>query len=66
MTYITNCQSVNKYEKLNRIDEGSYGIVYKARNTETGEIVALKRIKLIIFLFKSILLCLIIIKRVVK
>ncbi|ORY38525.1 putative cell division cycle 2 [Rhizoclosmatium globosum] len=40
------CRSVDVYEKLNRIDEGSYGIVYRARNRETGEIVALKKLKL--------------------
>ncbi|KAK8830294.1 hypothetical protein WA577_005982 [Blastocystis sp. JDR] len=39
------CRSVNKYKKLERLNEGSYGIVYKAQNMETGEIVALKRIK---------------------
>jgi cell division cycle 2-like protein len=43
---ITPCRSVALYEKLNRIDEGSYGIVYRARNKETGEIVALKKLKL--------------------
>ncbi|KAJ3224442.1 hypothetical protein HK099_008462 [Clydaea vesicula] len=37
---------VDNYENLNRIDEGSYGIVYRARNRETGEIVALKKLKL--------------------
>lgn len=34
------------YEKLNRIEEGSYGIVSRARNRETGEVVALKQLKL--------------------
>ncbi|KAI8914576.1 putative cell division cycle 2 [Gorgonomyces haynaldii] len=43
---LESCDSVEKYEKLNRIEEGSYGVVYRARNTETGEIVALKRLKL--------------------
>ena len=38
------CRSVNKYKKLVRLNEGSYGIVYKAQNLETGEIVALKRV----------------------
>ena len=35
-----------KYEKLERIGEGTYGIVYKARDTTTKELVALKKIKL--------------------
>lgn len=43
---ITNCRDVEIYEKLNHIEEGSYGIVYRARDTETGDIVALKKLKL--------------------
>lgn len=43
---ILSCRSVTCYEKLNKIDEGSYGIVYRARDKETGEIYALKRLKL--------------------
>lgn len=40
------CRSVEIYEKLNKIAEGSYGVVYRARNKITGEIVALKKLKL--------------------
>ena len=40
------CRSVDLFEKLNRIEEGSYGIVYRARERATGEIVALKKLKL--------------------
>ena len=36
------CRFVSEFEKLNRIGEGTYGIVYRARDTKTGEIVALK------------------------
>jgi len=43
---ITSCRNVEMYEKLNHIEEGSYGIVYRARDTETGDIVALKKLKL--------------------
>jgi hypothetical protein len=43
---IQACRSVECYEKLNRIDEGAYGIVYRAKDKKTGEIVALKRLKL--------------------
>lgn len=40
------CRSVGRYEKLSRIGEGTYGVVYRARDKDTGEIVALKRIRL--------------------
>lgn len=35
-----------QYEKLDKIGEGTYGVVYKARNKLTGEIIALKKIRL--------------------
>lgn len=41
------CRTVDCYEKLHKIDEGTYGVVYKARERKTGEIVALKQVKLI-------------------
>lgn len=34
------------YERLNSIEEGSYGVVFRARDKETGDIVALKKLKL--------------------
>lgn len=34
------CRSVNEFEKMNRVGEGTYGIVYRARDTKTGEIVS--------------------------
>lgn len=43
---LQSCRSVTNYEKLNLIDEGSYGIVYRAKDKQTGEIVALKKLKL--------------------
>ncbi|CEM02536.1 unnamed protein product [Vitrella brassicaformis CCMP3155] len=42
---VHGCRSVNIFKKLNKIDEGTYGVVFRAQNTETGEIVALKQIK---------------------
>ena len=40
------CRFVTEFEKLNRIGEGTYGIVYRARDTNTGEIVALKKMRM--------------------
>ena len=31
---------------MNRIEEGTYGVVYRARDKRTGEVVALKRLKM--------------------
>lgn len=40
------CRSVEEFERLDRIDEGSYGVVYRARDMNSNEVVALKRVKL--------------------
>jgi cell division cycle 2-like protein len=40
------CRSVYEYTRLNHIEEGTYGIVFRARCNETGEIYALKKLKL--------------------
>jgi len=37
---------MEKYKKIDKLGEGTYGIVYKAVDQETGQIVALKRIRL--------------------
>ena len=37
---------VDRYQKIGRIGEGTYGVVYKARDRETGSLVALKRVRL--------------------
>ena len=36
----------SQYVKIDRIGEGAYGVVHKARDRNTGELVALKRIRL--------------------
>lgn len=43
---LAGCRSVDNYEKLNRIEEGAYGVVFRAKDKATGEIVALKKLKL--------------------
>ena len=39
-------RSVYSYERLNQIEEGTYGVVFRARDKQTGDIVALKKLKL--------------------
>lgn len=34
---------MDRYEKLTRLGEGSYGVVYKCRDRDTGILVAVKR-----------------------
>eukprot|EP00042_Codosiga_hollandica_P032648 m.210974 g.210974 ORF g.210974 m.210974 type:complete len:384 (+) comp53967_c0_seq12:1-1152(+) len=43
---VSGCRSVDCYEQLNRIDEGTYGVVYRAKDLSTNEVVALKRLKM--------------------
>ncbi|VDN09936.1 unnamed protein product [Dibothriocephalus latus] len=40
------CRSVSEFAKCNRIGEGTYGIVYRARDTITNEVVALKKVRM--------------------
>jgi len=43
---LEGCRSVESFEYLNKIDEGAYGVVYRAREKLTNEIVAIKKLKL--------------------
>ncbi|XP_036176568.1 cyclin-dependent kinase 11B-like [Myotis myotis] len=43
---LQGCRSVEEFQCLNRIEEGTYGVVYRAKDKKTGEIVALKRLKM--------------------
>ncbi|GAB2280599.1 hypothetical protein Dimus_015228 [Dionaea muscipula] len=43
---LLGCRSVEDFERLNRIDEGTYGVVYRAKDKRSGEIVALKKVKM--------------------
>ncbi|XP_049859115.1 cyclin-dependent kinase 11B isoform X9 [Schistocerca gregaria] len=43
---IQGCRNVEEFQCLNRIEEGTYGVVYRARDKRTSEVVALKRLKM--------------------
>lgn len=40
------CRAVTDFEKLNRVGEGTYGIVYRARDVRSDTIVALKKMRM--------------------
>ncbi|KAK1721745.1 kinase-like domain-containing protein [Colletotrichum lupini] len=40
------CRSVENYDKLNDIEEGTYGWVSRAKEASSGKVVALKRLKI--------------------
>ncbi|KAJ2704246.1 hypothetical protein H4R19_005257 [Coemansia spiralis] len=45
--HLSGCRQVDEcYKRLNKIEEGTYGIVYRAQELATGDIVALKQLKL--------------------
>ncbi|CAH0550683.1 unnamed protein product [Brassicogethes aeneus] len=39
----TPSKVMERYEKIGKMGEGSYGVVYKCKNRDTGEIVAIKK-----------------------
>ncbi|OIW00278.1 hypothetical protein TanjilG_27529 [Lupinus angustifolius] len=39
-------RSICEYEMIKKINEGTYGVVYKARDKKTGEVVAIKKVKM--------------------
>jgi cell division cycle 2-like len=41
-----SCRSVDCYERLNFIDEGTYGRVFRARDIASGKVYALKQVKI--------------------
>jgi serine/threonine protein kinase len=40
------CVDVNNYERIAQIGEGTYGLVFMARDKKTGQIVALKKVRM--------------------
>merc|ERR1712029_1050263 len=43
---VHGCRSVSEFACKNRIEEGTYGVVYRAEDKKTKEIVALKKLKM--------------------
>ncbi|XP_067951485.1 cyclin-dependent kinase 11B-like isoform X2 [Watersipora subatra] len=43
---LQGCRSVDDFRHLNRIEEGTYGVVFRAEDRKKKEIVALKRLKM--------------------
>ncbi|KAJ0440454.1 putative protein-serine/threonine kinase CMGC-CDK-PITSLRE family [Helianthus annuus] len=41
-----SCRNVHEFERLGKISEGTYGVVHRARDMKTGDIVALKKVKM--------------------
>ena len=46
MTDNSGGTEAERYQRINKIGEGTYGVVYKARDNVTKEIVAIKKIRL--------------------
>ena len=44
--FVQEASQLEKYERIDKLGEGTYGVVYKCRDVKTGEIVALKKIRL--------------------
>lgn len=40
-----NLTAMEDFIKIEKIGEGTYGVVYKGRNKKTGEVVAMKKIR---------------------
>ena len=44
--FVQEASALDRYERQEKLGEGTYGIVYKCRDLVTGQIVALKKIRL--------------------
>ena len=44
--FVHEASQLDRYERQEKLGEGTYGIVYKCRDLQTGEIVAMKKIRL--------------------
>lgn len=45
-SFINGCRSVDEYQRISFINQGTYGVVYKALCLKTKDYVALKEIKM--------------------
>jgi cell division cycle 2-like len=43
---LQGCRDVDEFKCLNKINEGTYGVVFRARDKKTDEVVALKKVKM--------------------
>ncbi|CAI4220707.1 unnamed protein product, partial [Auanema sp. JU1783] len=43
---VMGCRNVQEFECVNRVQEGTFGVVFRAKDKRTDEIVALKRLKM--------------------
>uniref|UniRef100_A0A8C2CBE4 Protein kinase domain-containing protein n=1 Tax=Cyprinus carpio TaxID=7962 RepID=A0A8C2CBE4_CYPCA len=58
MTLNALVHKMDKYEKLAKIGEGSYGVVFKCRHRDSGQIVAIKKfVDLLAKIFASVIFC---------
>jgi serine/threonine protein kinase len=46
MDQMSSKNNVERYQKIEKLGEGTYGVVYKAKDKITSEIIALKKIRL--------------------
>ena len=44
--FVQEAAHLNRYERQEKLGEGTYGIVYKCKDLRTGQLVALKKIRL--------------------
>lgn len=55
-TPVFGSSNLSTYKRIDQVGDGTYGVVYRAQHTETGDIVALKKIKLDVSSIQIILL----------
>ncbi|MCJ1388011.1 hypothetical protein MMC18_000855 [Xylographa bjoerkii] len=44
--FLGDCTSIDSFEQLNQLGEGTYGVVHRARERTSGKIIALKQIRM--------------------